>query len=115
MAHGGGKRYLKGPQQADEAAPEAARDFDELVQGFQTFVDMAQAQAQAQAQAGGRCQQPGCTKPVARAAGSVSCTQCSQRAKQEDAEQGATQQPGQAQQPEATPARPLPGRSRGFW
>ena len=45
------------------------------------------------AYAGGRrCQRPGCTRAVANAAGSVSCTLCIRRAQLDDVEEGAPPQ-----------------------
>ena len=49
-------------------------------------------QRQTHEDGGWRCQQPGCTRPVANAAGSVNCMLCLRRAQLDDAEEGAPPQ-----------------------
>jgi hypothetical protein len=51
---------------------------------------------------GRRCQHEGCTKAVAKAAGSVYCTLCLQREQPGNAQDDAPQQRGEAQAPQAT-------------
>ena len=59
-------------------------------------------QRQTHEDGGWRCQQPGCTRPVANAAGSVNCMLCLRRAQLDDAEEGA---PPQSDAGQATAAR----------
>jgi hypothetical protein len=50
---------------------------------------------------GKRCQHEGCTKTVVQAPGSVYCRLCPPSEQPDDAQEGALQQPGDAQAPQA--------------